>query len=51
MLGLYGCALFKELGINRVYCAGNKRARHDLIKNFGAIPIKDRKFLNIVDLQ
>lgn len=43
MLGLYACAMLKELGIERIYCAGNKRARDELIKHFGAIPIKDRK--------
>lgn len=39
MLGLYGCALFKELGFTHVYCSGQRKNRSDLIEKFGAIPL------------
>jgi hypothetical protein len=42
MLGLYGCALFKELGFKEVYCSGrNLEQRANLIERFGAIPIEN----------
>ncbi|CAF0709770.1 unnamed protein product [Brachionus calyciflorus] len=41
MLGLYGCALLKELGFEKVYCSGNKKIRDDLVMGFGGIPIID----------
>jgi hypothetical protein len=42
MLGLYGCALFKELGFEEVYCSGHQESnRAALIKKFGAIPLID----------
>jgi D-arabinose 1-dehydrogenase-like Zn-dependent alcohol dehydrogenase len=43
MLGLYGCVLLRELGVEQVFCSGNKEVRSDLIKKFGAIPISDGK--------
>ena len=39
MLGLYGIALLKQLGISQVYCCGHQEARREIIKSFGAIPI------------
>lgn len=42
MLGLYGCALFRELGFNQIYCSGHHDTdRSRLIEKFGAIPIKN----------
>lgn len=49
MLGLYGCALLKELNIRRIYCSGNKTIRSDLIKGFGAIPISDGMNIKILN--
>lgn len=48
MLGLYGCALLKELGFEKVYCSGNQKARSDLITKFGAIPLDNGKSLTSV---
>jgi threonine dehydrogenase-like Zn-dependent dehydrogenase len=39
MLGLYGCALLKELGFSTVYCSGLKSNRSVLIEEFGAYPL------------
>ena len=44
MLGLYGIALLKELGINQVYCSGRQTLREPLIQEFGAIPMINREF-------
>ena len=44
MLGLYGIALLKELGINQVYCSGRQALREPLIQEFGAIPMINREF-------
>ena len=42
MLGLYGCALLKEMGFKTVYCSGHHQStRAELVKKFGAIPIQN----------
>ena len=44
MLGLYGCALLKEMGFKEIYCSGHHESnRDDLIRKFGAIPLRDGK--------
>ncbi len=43
MLGLYGCALLRELGFSKVYCSGVRSHRSALISQFGAIPVYDGK--------
>ena len=48
MLGLYGCALLKEMGFKTVYCSGYfETTRNELVKKFGAIPIQNGSFLNL----
>ena len=49
MLGLYGCALLKELGFNKIFCTGHQKNRHEIIKKFGAIPISNG-FLFLLNL-
>lgn len=39
LLGLYGCALLGEAGVERVYCTEIDPARMELIDHFGGIPI------------
>lgn len=41
MLGLYGCVLLKEIGIERIFCSGSKTVRSEIIERIGAIPISD----------
>ena len=43
MLGLYGCAILKELGFEEVYCTGHQENRRSLIERFGAIPVTPGK--------
>lgn len=45
MLGLYGCALLKELGFSEIYCLTKQPKRHDLIERFGAIPVYNGTYL------
>jgi hypothetical protein len=46
MLGLYGCALFKELGFKEVYCSGHHEIdRSEMIKKFHAIPLNNGKWI------
>jgi threonine dehydrogenase-like Zn-dependent dehydrogenase len=39
LLGLYSCAMFKDLGFTHIYCSGQRSNRSPLIEEFGAIPI------------
>lgn len=45
LLGLYTIAALRELGYETVFCSGNRLARAEFLKNFGAIPIYNGKIL------
>ncbi len=39
LLGLYSCAILKDIGFTHIYCSGQRPNRSPLIEDFGAIPI------------
>ncbi|MEE2888724.1 MAG: zinc-binding dehydrogenase [Planctomycetota bacterium] len=39
LLGLYGCALLQEAGVEQIYCTEVDGARRKLIEQFGGVPI------------
>lgn len=42
LLGIYGCSLLRERGVDRVYCADIDPARLELVAEFGGIPVDGR---------
>lgn len=49
LLGIYGCALLKEMGVSQIYCLEVNESRFELIQKFGALPI-DAKDPEAIDL-
>ncbi|WP_192877675.1 MULTISPECIES: zinc-binding dehydrogenase [Arenibacter] len=45
LLGVYACALLKEMGVPNIYCLEVNENRFDLIRKFGAIPVDARDTL------
>lgn len=45
LLGIYTCALLKEMGVSQIFCLDINENRFSLIKQFGAIPV-DAKEMN-----
>ena len=39
LLGIYGCALLKEMGVQQIYCLEIDENRFKLIEKFGGIPV------------
>ncbi|MCM4170689.1 hypothetical protein DHD32_04315 [Arenibacter sp. TNZ] len=39
LLGVYACALLKEMGVSQIYCLEVNLGRFEIIRKFGAIPV------------
>ena len=49
LLGIYGCALLKEMGVPEVYCFEVNQERFGLIEDFGACPVDAKDQQNVND--
>lgn len=53
LLGIYGCGLLSEMGVEQIFCLEVKKERFELIEQFGAIPVDasnmERSTLKILD--
>jgi len=39
-LGIYGCALLREAGFNKVFCSDVNPERLAMVQKFGGIPLE-----------
>jgi len=46
LLGIYACALLKEMGVEEIYCLEVNPYRFEIIGRFGAIPVDGRDMPN-----
>jgi D-arabinose 1-dehydrogenase-like Zn-dependent alcohol dehydrogenase len=45
LLGLYSCAILKDIGFTHIYCSGHHSSRSSLVESFGGIPVYGGKLL------